>query len=49
VKHHRVARRGAFIMSVAAISILANFGVELAAEKWPQLGLVRFTAFTHKG
>jgi hypothetical protein len=45
----RAARRGAFILSVATISILANFGLELVTEKYPQLGLARFTAYTHKG
>jgi hypothetical protein len=45
----KYARRGAFIASVAVISILANFGLEVAAQQWPQLGLARFTAYTHKG
>ena len=35
----RYARRGAFIGSVAVISILANFGLEVANERFPQLGL----------
>ncbi len=42
-------RRTSFWIAVAGVSILANFGLELAAEKFPQLGLSRFTAFTHKG
>jgi hypothetical protein len=45
----RYARRGAFIASVAVISILANFGLEVVNDKFPQLGLARFTAYTHKG
>lgn len=49
MKRNVAARRGAFILSVAAISILANFGLELFAEKYPQAGLARFTAYTHKG
>lgn len=45
----RYMRRASFIGAVAVISILANFGLELASEKFPQLGLARFTAYTHKG
>ena len=45
----RAGRRAAFIGAVAAISILANFGLEVVTEKYPQLGLSRFTAYTHKG
>lgn len=48
-EHARFARRGAFIASVAVISILANFGLEVVAQNVPQLGLQRFTAYTHKG
>jgi hypothetical protein len=44
-----VVRKVAFWGGVAGVSVLANFGLELAATKWPQLGLSRFTAFTHKG
>lgn len=43
------ARRLSFWLAVAGVSVLANFGLELAAEKYPQLGLAKFTAFTHKG
>jgi hypothetical protein len=46
---HRTARRAALIGAVAGISILANFGLELVSERWPQLGLARFTAYSHKG
>ena len=42
-------RRAAFIGAVAGISILANFGLELVATRFPQLGLARLTAYTHKG
>ena len=38
-----------FWLTVAGVSILANFGLELAALKLPQLGLRRFAAFTHLG
>lgn len=42
-------RRVTFWLGVAGVSILANFGLELAAAKFPQLGLARFAAFTHRG
>lgn len=45
----KYARRASFIGAVAVISILANFGLEVASERLPQLGLARFTAYTHKG
>lgn len=38
-----------FVIAVAAISIAANFALELIADKYPQTGLKRFTAYTHKG
>jgi hypothetical protein len=47
--HRRALRRGAFVLSVAGISILANFGLEVVSDRFPQLGLARFTAYTHKG
>lgn len=46
---HRAVRRGAFWLGVAGVAILANFGLELVSDKYPQLGLARFTAYTHKG
>lgn len=42
-------RRLSFWLAVGGVSLLANFGAELAATRWPQLGLARFVAFTHKG
>ena len=42
-------RRLAFWLAVGGVSILANFGIELASEKFPQTGLARFVAFTHRG
>ncbi len=42
-------QRLAFWATVAGVSILANFGLELLSNKVPQLGLKRFTAFTHLG
>lgn len=46
---HRTARKLAFWGAVAGVSILANFGLEVVSDQWPQLGLRRFTAYTHKG
>lgn len=51
---HRFARRAAFWGAVAVVSILANFGLELVADKNAgggpgAAGLARFTAFTHRG
>jgi len=42
-------RRTAFWLGVAGVSILAQFGLEVVADKFPQLGLARFTAYTHRG
>lgn len=42
-------RRMGFWLGVAGVSILANFGLELVADRYPNLGLARFTAFTHRG
>src|SRR5437016_13894076 len=42
-------KRAAFWVTVAGVSILANFGLEVVANRWPQLGLAKFTAFTHHG
>ncbi len=43
------ARRFTFWLAVAGVSILANFGLEVVADKFPQLGFQRFVAYTHKG
>ena len=42
-------RRLAFWATVAGVSILANFGLELAAHKLPWPGLQRFASFVHCG
>jgi hypothetical protein len=42
-------RRLGFWLGVAGVSILANFGLELVSQRYPQAGLARFVAFTHKG
>jgi len=34
---------------VAGVAVLANFGLEIVSERFPNLGLARFTAYTHKG
>ena len=44
-----LGRRLSFWLAVGGVSILANFALELVAEKAPQLGLARFASFTHKG
>jgi len=46
---HRAVRRGAFWVAVAGVAVLANFGLEIVSERFPNLGLARFTAYTHKG
>lgn len=42
-------KRLGFWLAVAGVAVLANFGVELLAEKVPSLGLREFVAFTHRG
>lgn len=44
-----VRRKISFWLAVGGVSILSNFALELAATKYPQLGLAKFTTFTHKG
>ncbi len=40
-------RKVMFWSAVAAVSVVANYGVEVAAPYFP--GLARFTAKAHKG
>lgn len=42
-------RRASFWLAVAGVSLLASFGVELAAQKVPVPGLQRFVQFIHCG
>lgn len=42
-------RRATFWATVAGVSILANFALEVVAQRVPQLGLQKFVAFTHLG
>ena len=42
-------RRLAFWGGVAGVAVLANFGIEILADKVPSLGLARFVAYTHRG
>ena len=42
-------RRLSFWVAVGGVSILSNFLLEVVAARAPQLGLARFTAFTHRG
>jgi hypothetical protein len=46
---HPGVRKALFWTGVAGVSILANFGLELVSQKYPQFGLAQFTAYTHKG
>jgi hypothetical protein len=41
------ARRLSFWVGVAGVSILANFGLSVAALRFPQLGLTKFTSAAH--
>jgi hypothetical protein len=42
-------KKAGFWLAVAGTSILANFALELLADKVPSLGLSRFVAYTHRG
>lgn len=42
-------KRAAFWLGVAGVSILAQFGLELIAEKAPSQGLRQLAAFVHRG
>lgn len=43
------ARRASFWLAVAGVSILANLGMELAADKLPFEGLRRLVGYIHRG
>jgi len=42
-------RRAAFWGAVGLVAIGANFLLEVAADRFPHLGLQKFTHYTHKG
>lgn len=42
-------RRLSFWLAVAGVSLTTQFVAEVVAERWPQLGLARFIAYSHKG
>jgi len=42
-------RRLAFWVTVAGVSVLANFALELAAAKLPAGGFQQFVQFVHRG
>jgi hypothetical protein len=44
-----LGRKASFWVAVAGTSVLANFAIEVLAEKVPALGLQRFVHFTHRG
>lgn len=44
-----MGQRAAFWVTVGGVSILSQFLVELAADKFPSLGLARLVAYIHRG
>lgn len=42
-------RKLSFWAAVAGVSILAQVGLEVLTDRFPQVGLARFTATAHKG
>jgi hypothetical protein len=44
-----LGRKASFWLAVAGTAILANFALELAADKLPSVGLRRFADYVHKG
>lgn len=40
--------RFAFWVAVGGVSLLANFVASTAADRFPNLGLAKFVAYTHK-
>lgn len=44
-----LGRKASFWLAVAGVSVLAAFGLELAAQKIPSEGLRRFVDFVHSG
>lgn len=43
------ARRLCFWLGVGGVSILANVGLEVAAEYWPNSAFSQLVAYTHRG
>lgn len=44
-----LGRKASFWVAVGGVAILANFALELAAQRLPIPGLQRFTQFVHCG
>lgn len=44
-----LGRKAAFWVAVGGTAILANFVLELAADKVPSAGLKRFVDYVHRG
>lgn len=44
-----LGRKAAFWLGVAGVAVLANFMVELAADRVPSAGFQQLVAFTHRG
>lgn len=40
-------RKASFWFSVAAVSVLSNYALTMAAQKFHSPGLARFTAYAH--
>ena len=43
------SRKASFWLTVAGVSILSNFALELAADKARHPGLARFVSYVHRG
>lgn len=45
----RATRLAAFWTAIFAASIVANFGTQLVADKFPESGFATFINYSHKG
>ncbi|MDB4872790.1 MAG: hypothetical protein JWL97_3794 [Gemmatimonadales bacterium] len=44
-----VGRKASFWLAVAGVSVLAQIGLEVLTQKFPNVGLARLTATAHQG
>lgn len=42
-------KRASFWVAVGVVSVISQFALEAASDRFPQLGLAKFTAYAHKG
>jgi hypothetical protein len=49
VSRRLTGKKAAFWVAVGGVALLANFVVELAADKVPVPGLARFVSYIHRG